>query len=228
MKTNPKSVTAVIPAKKNSTRLPGKNTLAFADSNLLVHKIRQLKRVKGIDEILLSTDSDEMIQMALDEGIRAEKRPDDLSDESRPMADFVRYVIPFLHTGHLMWIPVTSPTLDEFFYEDALSKYFASFGSGCDSLVTVMPFQHFLLDKDGPMNFNPDGAVTNSQDLPKWDLYTCGCHIIPVALANEKGYFFTKNAYRYEVTPYQAIDIDNQWDYKLAEMLWKARKNEEI
>lgn len=223
-----RSVTAVIPAKGTSTRLPGKNILPFASSNLLIHKIRQLKKVKRISEILLSTDSDEMIEMALSEGIRAEKRPPEHANESRPMADFVRYIVPMLHTEHMMWIPVTSPTIDEFFFEDALTKYFDALQNGCDSLVTVMPFQHFLMDKDGPMNFNPDGAITNSQDLPKWDLYTCGCHIIPTELAFEKGYFFTKNAYRYAVTPYQALDIDTLYDYKLAKLLWSARNNGEI
>ena len=39
------TITAIIPVKGNSTRLPNKNILPFADTNLLVHKIRQLKEV---------------------------------------------------------------------------------------------------------------------------------------------------------------------------------------
>lgn len=221
-------VTAVIPAKAHSTRFPGKNIMPFGDGNLLTHKIRQLKAVDRIDEILLSTDSNEMLDMALAEGIRAVKRPEDLADESRPMADFVRYALTLIDAEHLMWIPVTSPTVDEVLFADALNKYFEYLDKGCDSLVTVIPFQHFLMDDKGPMNFNPDGAVTNSQDLPKWDIYTCGCHIIPTKLAQEKGYFFTANAYRYVVTPYQAIDIDTEWDYRQAKLLWEAHKNGEI
>ena len=40
-------ITAVVPVKGNSTRLPNKNILPFGDSNLLQHKIEQLKQVKG-------------------------------------------------------------------------------------------------------------------------------------------------------------------------------------
>lgn len=42
-------ITAVIPARAGSRRLKNKNILPFADSNLLIHKIRQLKKVKGVD-----------------------------------------------------------------------------------------------------------------------------------------------------------------------------------
>ena len=52
-----KTITAIIPVKGNSTRLPNKNILPFADSNLLIHKIRQLKQVEGITEIIVSSDS---------------------------------------------------------------------------------------------------------------------------------------------------------------------------
>lgn len=36
-------LTAIIPVKKHSNRLPNKNILPFGDTNLLVHKIGQLK-----------------------------------------------------------------------------------------------------------------------------------------------------------------------------------------
>ena len=70
-----KSITAVIPVKANSTRLPGKNILPFADSNLLIHKIRQLKQVESISDIVVSSDSNEMLQMADEEGVIAMRRP---------------------------------------------------------------------------------------------------------------------------------------------------------
>ena len=44
-------ITAIIPAKALSNRLPNKNTLPFGESNLLIHKIRQLKQVDAIKEM---------------------------------------------------------------------------------------------------------------------------------------------------------------------------------
>ena len=43
-----RTITAVVPVKANSSRLPGKNILPFGNSNLLLHKIEQLKQVDEI------------------------------------------------------------------------------------------------------------------------------------------------------------------------------------
>ena len=51
-------ITAVVPIRKGSQRVVDKNLRPFAGSNLLAIKIENLKRVKGIDEILVNTDSD--------------------------------------------------------------------------------------------------------------------------------------------------------------------------
>ena len=63
-----KTISAIIPVKGNSTRLPNKNMLPFGASNLLQHKIDQLKQVEGLSEIICSSDSDEMLEIA-DSGI---------------------------------------------------------------------------------------------------------------------------------------------------------------
>ena len=57
-----KTITAIVPVKGNSTRLPNKNILPFGDSNLLLHKLDQLKQVKEITDIVVSSDSDEMLE----------------------------------------------------------------------------------------------------------------------------------------------------------------------
>ena len=56
-------VTAIIPAKGMSNRLPSKNTLEFGESNLLVHKIRQLKQVDAITEVIVSSEDDDILTM---------------------------------------------------------------------------------------------------------------------------------------------------------------------
>lgn len=70
-----KKITAFIPVKGDSTRLPNKNILPFEGSNLMIHKIRQLKQVENITDIIVPSDSDEILQMGTDDGITAIKRP---------------------------------------------------------------------------------------------------------------------------------------------------------
>jgi N-acylneuraminate cytidylyltransferase len=215
-------VTAVIPVKGSSSRVPGKNILPFAGANLLTHKIRQLKQVSEVTEIIVSSDSDAMLQMASGEGAKAVKRPGDLANESRPFGDFVAYICDLLNNEHLIWSPVTSPTIDAALYTSAIKTYYESLESGYDSLTTVIPFRHFLLDAKGPFNFDPDNAVTNSQDLPNdMDLWTCGCSIISKKLARIKRFIFGSNLYRLVVSPYQGIDIDTLYDYEMAKAMWE-------
>ncbi len=45
-------ITAVVPVKGNSSRLPNKNMFTFGDSILLQHKSELLKQVKGLHEII--------------------------------------------------------------------------------------------------------------------------------------------------------------------------------
>ena len=218
------SITAVIPVKGSSSRLPGKNILPFGSDNLLTHKIRQLKQVSKISEVLVSSDSDAMLHMAQNENVRAIKRPIDLANESRPFGDLVRHITGFLSTEHLMWTPVTSPTLDSNFYTEAINMYFDAVECGFDSLTTTIPFRHFLLDADGPLNFKPfdsTNAITNSDELPEVDLWTCGCSIISTKLAYDIRYIFGVNPYRYRVSPYHALDIDTQFDYDIAKFMWE-------
>ena len=59
-----KDITAVIPVREGSTRLKNKNVAPFAGTNLLINKINQLKEVKEISRIVVSSDSDMMLAMA--------------------------------------------------------------------------------------------------------------------------------------------------------------------
>ena len=80
------TITAVVPVKKNSSRLPNKNILPFGDSNLLVHKIRQLKQIEAVNQIIVSSDSEEMLKMAEREGVIPLLRPKQYADESLPIS----------------------------------------------------------------------------------------------------------------------------------------------
>ena len=144
-----RTITAVIPVKGNSTRLPNKNILPFADSNLLIHKIRQLKQVKEITDIIVSSDSDEMLAMAEAEGVTAMKRPTKYADESVPFGMFLEYISDTMPNEHIMWACATSPLVEPYLYEKAINTYFEKLEEGYDSLITCCPYQTYLMDEKG-------------------------------------------------------------------------------
>ncbi len=213
------NISAVIPVKANSSRLPNKNILPFGASNLLVNKINYLKKTAGLREIIVSSDSDIMLEMAQNNGAIAIKRPYSLADESRPFSDFLDYISEIVQGEHLMWSCCTSPFADDILFNKAINLYFDKLKEGFDSLITVLPFQHFLLDKNGPLNFKTGKEHCNSQDLPVYEIFTNGVILAPVESVKKWHYHFGVNPYRMRVTPKEAIDIDTEFDYLFAKSL---------
>lgn len=218
---NTADITAVIPVKGDSSRLPHKNILPFADSNLLLHKIRQLKEVKEISRIVVSSESDELLSMAESEGVAAVKRPMQYADESLPICEFVSWLGRTLEGEHIMWACVTSPLVGPVLYKKAIDIYFEKLKEGYDSLATVTPFKHYLMDELGPFNFSRGRGHTNSQNLRKLYLFTNGIQLTPREKYIEWEDRIGPKAYLMEVGRKESIDIDDIYDYKFAVLMYE-------
>ncbi|MDR2420797.1 MAG: acylneuraminate cytidylyltransferase family protein [Oscillospiraceae bacterium] len=219
-------VTAIIPVKQNSTRLPGKNILPFGGSNLLIHKIRQLKQVASVSEIVVSTDSAEMLEMAGKEGAVPLPRPKRYADESLPISEFVSYLGDVVGGRHFMWSCVTSPLVEADLYAKAISLYLKKLDDGYDSLVTVCRFQHYLMDENGPYNFSRGRAHTNSQQLKKLYLFTNGIQLTPREKYKEWGDRIGPKPYLMEVSKNESVDIDDIYDYEFALSIYERSRQD--
>jgi N-acylneuraminate cytidylyltransferase len=62
------NVIAMVPVRAGSTRVPNKNTRPFGGTSLLQLKLKLLKKVVGITQIVVSTDCDISADMGLKEG----------------------------------------------------------------------------------------------------------------------------------------------------------------
>ena len=99
----------------------------------------------------------------------------------------------------MLYACVTSPFVDEDLYNKSIETYYLQLKEGFDSLITVLPFQHFLLDENGPMNFKIGREHCNSQYLPKYHFFTNGVVLAPKENVAKWHYNFGPNAYRLEV-----------------------------
>ena len=215
-----KTITAVIPVKGKSTRLPNKNILPFADSNLLVNKIRQLKQVEEITDIIVSSDSDEMLAMGIEEGVKAIKRPQKYADESVPFGMFLEYISDEMPGDHIMWACATSPCVEPYLYRKAIRTYFEKLEEGYDSLITCDPYKTYLMDEKGPLNFKMGLEHKNSEQLPMLYHFTNGINIAPKKKLKEWHYNYGPKAYRLLINKREAADIDDVYDYEMAKALY--------
>ena len=222
-----KSVVAVIPVRAGSRRLPNKNILPFGDSNLLVHKIRQLKSVPAIDSVVVFSDSDIMLQKATDEGVLTHKRALEFADDkTRSFNDVIVNVVSALKGDIIMWTPCVCPLLSPETYKRAIEKYEDSVikNKANDSLISVRLFKEYLWDDKKPINYSLQKEHVISQNLPDWYLVTNGIYMANKDFILQQRYFFGKNPYKFVVSKREAIDIDDAEDFAIAKALLGIEK----
>jgi len=210
------NITAIIPARSLDPILKNKNILPFGKSNLLTHKIRQLKQVDVIDEIIVSSDSNEYLNLAKLEGVKTNLRPEEFSNLTNPFGDFVSYITSEIETKHILWASPTSPMIDENDFKSAINKYFEIINNGYDSLITVTKLKRHLLDENGPLNFRFTESQRNNQDLPTMYEFTNGIVIAPKEYILKWKYNWGKMPYKYQIDSLKSIDICDSIDYDFA------------
>lgn len=222
-------VTAVGAVRAGSTRVKNKNIRPFAGSSLLQIKIRQLKQVARVDEILVSSDSEEMLELARSEGAIARRRPDEYCDEkSRTFNEMVTYVASIEARGDLLlWAPCVCPLVGAQRFSQAIAQYEARCGQGapCDSVVSAKLMQEYLFNEHGPVNFNVEHHVP-SQLLPRWHVITNGFFVAKRADMARWGFVYGPRPNLLEVDKMESLDIDDMFDFQVAEQAYIAQEKE--
>lgn len=220
-------ITAVIPVRKGSTRIKDKNIKPFAGSSLLQIKINQLKEVKEIDKIIVSSDSDEMLALARKNNVIAIKRPAEYCDEvSRTFNEVVRYIAEKeVNTEIMMWVPCVCPLVSGKKIAEGIELY-KKIQTGeidADSIATAATIKEYLFNENGPVNFSVEKHVP-SQRLPNWHYITNGFFIARREDMAKWGFVYGPRPYLCEVNKFEAIDIDDEFDFAMAEFAMRFGK----
>lgn len=210
-------ITAVIPVREGSRRLKNKNVAPFAGTNLLLNKIEQLKKVKEISRIVVSSDSEMMLEMARNAGVLTHKRAPEYCDEkTKSFGEVVRHVAESVNGSHILWATCTSPLVFPKTYRKAISEYFPALEKGFDSLVSFEIIKRYLWDENGPVNYELGLKHVPSQQLPNLYIVTDGILLAPREKMIEWSYFHGRNPYRFIIDKRTAVDIDDGLDLAVA------------
>ena len=207
--------TAVIPVRAGSKRLKNKNILPFGESNLLVHKIRQLKEVPSINSIVVTSDSDTMLEMATSEGVLTHKRaPEFCDEETKTFGEVVRHICENVEGDDIVWAQCTLPLIIPRQYEEMISLY-KSLPETNDCLVAVEPFKKYLWNDNGPVNYMLGTAHVLSQDLPQM-YFVFGASIAPRVKMIDWHHHIGPHPYKYSLPKISCVDIDDALDMEIA------------
>jgi len=211
---------AIIPARLEDKLLPQKNIFPFGDSNLLIHKIRQLKKVKQISQIVVSSENDYILDLAQSESVVALKRPDEYSKIGASFGNFVEHIARQISAEHILWACVTSPLVDTANYEEAIRLYIKKLQEGYDSLITVQRIRRFLLDDNGPLNFRLSNKYKDKNELAELYEFTNGIVLAPRLSMVKWKYNWGVLPYKLELDRRTTIDICDRYDYEFAQFLF--------
>ena len=218
-KHNKEKFVAIVPVREFDSILPGKNSLPFGSSDLLTHKLRQLKETSRIDKIIVSTDSKNFEEISISEGVEVNKRPKKYASQDANFNEFVKYIASKYKDTQIVWAPVTTPLIDSKDYGTAIKEYSEAIKKEYDSLITVNKVKRYLLDENGPLNFRYDIGQRSQNALPVLYEYVNGISIAPSNSIYDWGYNWGKIPFKLILPVMKQIDICDQEDYKFARFL---------
>lgn len=211
-------ITAVIPVRKGSTRCKNKNIRNFGDTNLLKLKVETLKKVKGIDKILVSSNCDIMLGIAKDMGVDIHKRDEQYCTTECSGSKFMVNLAQQVSTEYFLYstcvTPLSTPDLIEICInqKDRLHAY--------DSIVLANVSKNFMWDINKPINYNLDNAPP-SQQLPEYYIPNFACCLIQTNKVIDYKNVIGKKPLFIKTDSISGIDIDENSDFIMAELLYK-------
>lgn len=211
---------AIIPARGGSKRLPGKNILSLGSIPLLAHSILYAKANSSIiDEVYVSTDDEQIKEVALAYGAKVIQRPASISGDLEPTISSLQHVLKTIvyDVENVILLQPTNPLRPV----DLLSVCFQKFlEDNLDSLFTVTQNHHKLgkIHDSVFVPFNYEIGM-RSQDLEPL-YFENGLLYISKARLILEGQIISEKAFPYLVNHvFSDVDIDTLEDFEYAEYL---------
>jgi CMP-N-acetylneuraminic acid synthetase/spore coat polysaccharide biosynthesis predicted glycosyltransferase SpsG len=219
-----KRIIAVIPARGGSKGIPRKNVRFMAGKPLIAYSIENALASSYIDEVVVSTDDDEILHVAETFGAEVTKRPDHLAEDDVPLDPVINHAVMAKeeNTDYQIVITLqpTSPLLKSITIDKAI-KEFAD--SNCDTLLSVVDERHLTWTKQNGEYIPNYDERKNRQFLPPNYLETGGILIAKRSCVNKNSRFGDK-INLIEVPKEESIDIDTKMDWWVAEKLLEIKK----
>lgn len=213
--------------KKNSVRVKSKNTRIFSGDPLFTYILNTLIELDWVDEIIINTDSEEIADVApsFSPKIKIHWRDEGICGDDVSMNKIIENDFQVASNDFFIQTHATNPLLNAETLSLAKELFLIhSRAQTCDSLFAVNQLQSRLYNSQlSPINHDPSNLIP-TQDLS------------PIYEENSCFYFFTKESFTqsfarigmkptvFPVPKNEAVDIDTEEDFRLAEMMMNYRK----
>ncbi len=222
-------------ARGGSKGLPKKNIKPLLNKPLISYSIKIAKEISEIDKLFVSTDCKEIAKIAESKGAIIINRPKEIAQDNSPEWIAWQHAINWTYERYgtftkFLSLPATAPLRSKIDVLNCLN----AFKSSNDVIITMTessrnPWFNMVKkndDKTIDLVLKNTNKISRRQDAPVvYDLTTVAYVLNPNFILNNdslwdgkvKGVFIPKE---------RAIDIDDEFDFKVAEMMLGDKNNE--
>jgi CMP-N,N'-diacetyllegionaminic acid synthase len=224
---------AIIPARSGSKLLKNKNILKINNKPLISYVIEAAKKSKYVSKVVVITDSPKIALIAKKYGAEIPfLRPKNISKDSSDVMDTYLYTLDFYKKKKIIYksfiaLLATNPLRDHNDIDKAIQIFKKK---KADSVIGMCeaPFPiswNKLVKKNKIKNFNKDfDSISNRQKHTKTYIPNGSIFILKEKKLRKYREYYFKNTFAYIMPQKKSVDIDNYFDFKIAQFLIENKK----
>lgn len=220
-------VIAIIPARRDSKGIPGKNLRCLAGKPLLAHTLNSATQCKSIDEVVVTTEDAEIAQLADSWRVRVIHRPSVLALDDTSMEAVVEHALSSVATpGHICLLQPTSPLRTGDDIEAAIDLYRRN---GATCLLSVTEAEHHPYKcferREGALEplFGVSQLSRPRQALPRTYRQNGAIYLLRTDLFQRYRAFFVPPVIPFVMPAERSVDVDSPLDWMLCEALLRRQ-----
>ena len=229
-----KKVLAIVPARGGSKRLPGKNRLILNNKPLIAWSIEAGLNSSYVDRVIVSTDDQDIADISREWGAEVPFiRPQELASDKATTVDTIIHALQSIENSderydYILLLQPTSPLRTAKHIDEAVELMIEKCA---DSIVGVTEVSHpvewsnTLPDNLSMDNFiSKEAYFTRSQDFPERYQINGAIYLIKKESLLSSGMMKSEvNSIAYIMDKNDSVDIDDRFDFILAETLMDSK-----
>ncbi|RKF02812.1 CMP-N-acetylneuraminic acid synthetase [Tenacibaculum lutimaris] len=213
-------IISIIPARGGSKGLPGKNIIDLAGKPLIAWTIEASLKSKYITKTVVSSEDDNILDIAKKNGSEILKRPKELALDTTPSEPVIEHVLNSIEDinkyNYLLLLQPTSPLRDAADIDSAIEKLKEKAATALISTKTIdnKILKAFKNNKKGYLEgvSNNDYPFMRRQDLPIVYMPNGAIYIVKVEDFLKSKQLFTDKTISFEMSVEKSLDIDTMED----------------
>ena len=203
-------ILGVTPARGGSKGVPKKNIKSLCGKPLIAWTIEAARRSQLLDNYVVSTEDDEIAQVAEEWGARVVWRPAELATDEADTLPVLQHILKHIPADTLVLLQATSPIRDADLIDRCIQRFLET---KADSLATGFICKYVEYGKNDLRRQDIDGFF-----------YDDGNVYVMKAAPTRAGVRYGKRMERVLQDREQSVEIDDEYDFWLVEQILKRRQ----